>query len=358
MYSRMEGVEFFEGTEKLMEVWWSPVLGDDGTFADLRTVSREKWSEMLSLVNCTIISEKRNDDMIAYILSESSMFVSRERLILKTCGQTTLLCCIKPLLELAKIECGLSNVRDFFYSRMNYQAPNLQSVPHQTFDQEVQWLDQLFSDGAGYALGRLNGPDTWYLYTLDNTLPGVNEPDQTLEILMLDLDKETMNKFYKSVYSDADEVTEVTGIANLLPGAVIDAALFDPCGYSANGLLSISALKNVSRPEWFPNVEHLRDSYFNIHITPQEECSYVSFETNVKVSCYKELIRKVLETFKPGRFLMTLFANEAKTLWGTSGFSMHLTSYNPGRNQEFQQKPATSKFHHLLSKIITACFLY
>ncbi|XP_067049648.1 S-adenosylmethionine decarboxylase proenzyme-like isoform X4 [Acropora muricata] len=338
MYSRMEGVEFFEGTEKLMEVWWSPVLGDDGTFADLRTVSREKWSEMLSLVNCTIISEKRNDDMIAYILSESSMFVSRERLILKTCGQTTLLCCIKPLLELAKIECGLSNVRDFFYSRMNYQAPNLQSVPHQTFDQEVQWLDQLFSDGAGYALGRLNGPDTWYLYTLDNTLPGVNEPDQTLEILMLDLDKETMNKFYKSVYSDADEVTEVTGIANLLPGAVIDAALFDPCGYSANGLLS--------------------DSYFNIHITPQEECSYVSFETNVKVSCYKELIRKVLETFKPGRFLMTLFANEAKTLWGTSGFSMHLTSYNPGRNQEFQQKPATSKFHHLLSKIITACFLY
>ena len=27
-------------------------------------------------------------------------------------------------------------------------------------------------------------------------------------------------------------------------------------------------------------------------------------------SCYKELIRKVLETFKPGRFLVTLFANE------------------------------------------------
>ncbi|KAJ7386923.1 AMP deaminase [Desmophyllum pertusum] len=70
------------------------------------------------LVNCTIISEKRNDDMIAFLLSESSMFVSRERLILKTCGQTTLLHCIKPLLELAKVECGLTEVQDFFYSRM------------------------------------------------------------------------------------------------------------------------------------------------------------------------------------------------------------------------------------------------
>ena len=30
--------------------------------------TREKWSELLMLVNCTIISEKRNDDMIAFLL--------------------------------------------------------------------------------------------------------------------------------------------------------------------------------------------------------------------------------------------------------------------------------------------------
>lgn len=289
----MEHVGFFEGPEKLMEVWWTPIVeadSSDGLSGNLRTICREKWSELLSLVKCTILSEKRNDDMIAFLLSESSLFVSKERVILKTCGQTTLLKCIKPLLELAKNECGLTEVQDFFYSRMNYQEPNLQSTPHQTFQQEVEWLDQLFSDGAGYALGRLNGPDTWFLYTLDNILPGVTQPDQTLEILMHDLDREAMNKFYKSSSSNADEVTRVTGISEFLPGALIDAALFDPCGYSANGLLD--------------------NSYFSIHVTPQEECSYASFETNIKVSCYKELISKVLKTFKPGRFLMTLFANE------------------------------------------------
>lgn len=290
----MESVGFFEGPEKLLEMWWTPISAEPdsscGLSGDLRTIPRKEWSKLLSMVNCIILSEKKNDDMIAFLLSESSMFVSKERLILKTCGQTTLLNCIKPLMELAKNECGLTEVQDFFYSRMNYQEPNLQRTPHQTFQQEIECLDQLFSDGAGYALGRLNGPDTWYLYTLHNILPGVTQPDQTMEILMLDLDQEAMNKFYKSSYSDPDEVTRVTGISEFLPEALIDAALFDPCGYSANGLLD--------------------NSYFNIHVTPQKECSYASFETNVKVSCYKELISKVLKAFKPGRFLMTLFANE------------------------------------------------
>ena len=33
---------------------------------------------------------------------------------------------------------------------------------------------------------------------------------------------------------------QATGIADFLPGAEIDDALFDPCGYSANGLIDVS----------------------------------------------------------------------------------------------------------------------
>jgi len=47
-----------------------------------------------------------------------------------------------------------------------------------------------------------------------------------------------------------------------------------------------------------------------IHITPQQEYSYVSFETNVPQTSYKELISKVLKTFQPEKFVLTMFSNE------------------------------------------------
>lgn len=47
-----------------------------------------------------------------------------------------------------------------------------------------------------------------------------------------------------------------------------------------------------------------------IHITPQQEFSYVSFETNVPQSSYKELVTKVLKTFQPEKCVVTIFSNE------------------------------------------------
>ena len=45
-----------------------------------------------------------------YFCSESSMFVSKNRFILKTCGQTTLLKAIEPLMTLSKTKCGMDCV--------------------------------------------------------------------------------------------------------------------------------------------------------------------------------------------------------------------------------------------------------
>ena len=49
------------------------------------------------------------------------MFVSERRFILKTCGTTTLLLAIEPLLKLVKEECGLDSVAVcILYCSTNY----------------------------------------------------------------------------------------------------------------------------------------------------------------------------------------------------------------------------------------------
>jgi len=113
------------------------------------------------------------------------------------------------------------------------------------------------------------------------------DPDFTLEILMTNLDQTVMKQFYKQENVTAKQITKSSGIADLFPDAIIDDYLFDPCGYSMNGLLG--------------------DGYFTIHITPQPICSYVSFETNLQCD-FSALIENVLKVFIPASFTVTLFA--------------------------------------------------
>ncbi|XP_071800689.1 S-adenosylmethionine decarboxylase proenzyme-like [Asterias amurensis] len=280
----------YEGTEKLLEIWFEPSGKSDipdKVTHDLKAIPRERLVELLGLVHCEIVSEKCRDDLHAYVLSESSMFLSTRRFILKTCGTTTLLNAIEPIMKLAKEFCDFV-VKDLFYSRKNFFRPELQQVPHQSFASEVQYLDTLFDNGAAYMLGRING-DCWYLYTLDNT--NQNQPDQTLEILMTNLDPKVMKHFENTTGRNGKDVTKESGIADLLPDCQIDEFLFEPCGYSMNGLLP-------------------KDGYVTIHITPEEKYSYVSFETNIEMKDYSEFVKKVLTVFNPGKVVMTLFASK------------------------------------------------
>ncbi|XP_032688113.1 S-adenosylmethionine decarboxylase proenzyme isoform X2 [Odontomachus brunneus] len=256
-------------------------------------VCTHKWESLLKIVRCEIISFCRNDHVDAYVLSESSMFVSKHRFILKTCGTTTPLQCLEPLLEIVEEYTGCDDVENVFYSRKNYKRPELQISPHQTFKEEVALLHSLFHDGEAYCLGSPE-TDCWYLYTLfkDKDLQDSPEPDQTLEILMTHLDPEIMSIFTKDVCSSAEEATGKSGIDKLIPEMIIDDFLFEPCGYSMNG------------------VSKNQDKYMTIHITPEPEFSYVSFESNVSEESYDKIIQRVLNTFNPGKFLVTIFANK------------------------------------------------
>ena len=126
------------------------------------------------------------------------------------------------------------------------------------------------------------------------------EDDQmTLEILMTGLDSKVMRHFWKtkdelsgiSTESPEDRVSLVTlDVPSLYPGSVVDAHVFDPCGYSLNGLLD--------------------NQYFTVHITPEPHCSYASFETTVperNSADLQVLVQRVLDAFCPSKFSVSLF---------------------------------------------------
>ncbi|MEJ1286716.1 S-adenosylmethionine decarboxylase 2 [Cricetulus griseus] len=199
-----------------------------------RDDGRSEWDVLLKDVQCSIISVTKTDKQEAYVLSESSMFVSKRRFILKTCGTTLLLKALVPLLKLARDYSGFDSIQ-------NFMKPSHQGYPHRNFQEEIEFLNAIFPNGAAYCMGRMNS-DCWYLYTLDFPESRViNQPDQTLEILMSELDPAVMDQFYMKDGVTAKDVTRESGIRDLIPGSVIDATLFNPCGYSMNGMKSDSS---------------------------------------------------------------------------------------------------------------------
>ena len=62
-----------------------------------KSIPRCQLEQLLSIVDCSIVSTSKNSQVDAYVLSESSMFISKRRFILKTCGNTTPLDCIDNL---------------------------------------------------------------------------------------------------------------------------------------------------------------------------------------------------------------------------------------------------------------------
>ncbi|KAF9371229.1 spermidine resistance protein [Podila verticillata] len=428
----------FEGPEKLLEIWFGPApyllqgirtvpdehvkeISEEDTLGGsdrygLRIVPKPVWDEMLAIVKCQVLNTIQNDCMDAFLLSESSFFVYPHKLILKTCGTTTLLMALPKILEIAQNYCGLEKVWRVFYSRKTFMFPDRQLHVHRDWKDEVAFLDRHFDHGSAYTVGKVNG-DHWCLYltapqddclshitsrrnsitsdvaesvqacdinddvvvvggheaptslSIVTDLSGDNvhpaspgspgssnysssssvasssssislassassasylypSHDQTVEILMTNLNHEAMKRFYQRPDDvpgtvGGVRVDQETGLAGLFPQAQLDSFLFTPCGYSANALQE--------------------GNYYTIHVTPEPVCSYASFETNIPVSLRSksksrsgsssasegedkkedvvskatytgpetvtELISKVVEIFQPGTMSVTVFSS-------------------------------------------------
>lgn len=324
-------VGFFEGAEKLLEIWFEGNEdGNNDGKADLRLIPRCELDALLKLINAEIISFVQNEEIDSYILSESSMFISHNRFIIKTCGIIKLLFSVKPIIQLASDYGNMTRVTNFFYSRRVFLRPDEQIGIHKTFKEEVAFLDDIIVDGSAYVLGRV-ASEQWYLYTMDNVSPGTSPSDVTLEVLMSELDHDVMAQFSKFSFASSEELINETGISRLIPGSVNDGLLFDPVGYSMNGLNGAS--------------------YYTIHVTPQDICSYVSFETNLVQEDYSSLISKVVTTFRPGKFIITFFSAQGAPCGG-AGKAMERIAVEGYRcadqhHEKLKNYSVAYQYHHI-----------
>ena len=107
-----------------------PLIGRSFVFPGARNVLVEV-RKLLGYAHCVLLPcRRRAASSRAYVLSESSLFVYPDRLVLKTCGTTVLLAAVPMLLDLAaSLDMRPSN---FKYSRASFLFPEKQVTLHIT----------------------------------------------------------------------------------------------------------------------------------------------------------------------------------------------------------------------------------
>lgn len=280
----------FEGPEKRLEVIARllPESHKDG----LHSLSDDVWTAVVGSLNAQIVSKEQNEYIKSYVLTESSLFVMKNRILLITCGTTTLLNSLPHILD------AISAVRAepewVSFMHKNYSFPWEQKGPHTSLSEEHATLKQYFPTGTPYIFGPVDG-DHYFLFCYDDIVRPCNSEDDTqLSMTMYGLDKNrTKHWFHDEFVSTGPKTAEIrrlTGldrVADQEEGWILHDLQFEPCGYSINALRG---------PE-----------YQTIHITPEDHCSFASYETNSRAAHYKDRIDKVLNVFHPQRFTIIVF---------------------------------------------------
>ncbi|EFJ41238.1 hypothetical protein VOLCADRAFT_84198 [Volvox carteri f. nagariensis] len=300
----------FEGSEKRIEVDFR--LGANAPANGLRAIPRDVLDELMTLARCCIVSSRGNEQMDAYVLSESSLFVYPTKWILKTCGTTRLLNSVPRLLEVARA-LGLEP-RRCKYTRASFLFPENQPFPYTAFEHEVGFLDEHVGamcpagSGTAFVLGEPYQGLQWHVYLADDmrSLDSAFKPTYNMEVCMTELSPEAAQQFFRDGrFVSAEQTTRDTGIIALKPRAQVDDYVFEPCGYSMNGIDGTGLI--------------------TIHVTPEAHQSYASVEFSGfgedLVADPVELLSKVVKIFRPGKVSVTLSVDKVDMddgAWGTA----------------------------------------
>ena len=260
-------MDVFEGSEKKCEVIM------DGTQINLRQFSKDFWHQMVDRCEATVLSEIHNESCDAYLLSESSLFVWEDHFLLITCGQTKLIQSLLFFVEHVDISC----IQQILFQRKNEYYSEMQ---HSDFTQDVEQLNRLVQ-GKSLSFGTPDKHYTDLFHLEENYEPAVD--DRTYELLMYGIAQDSTH-FFMTPNLTVQAIRSYLRVSDFLAGWQLDDFAFEPCGYSLNAIHG--------------------DRYLTIHVTPQQEYSYVSLESNVDL---QEMIAVPLQILRPNSFDLVMY---------------------------------------------------
>lgn len=249
MDSTSNSYDFFEGAEKRVVVKSSINL--------IKMYKVNEWKTFLSNVGCNVLNVISNNNIIMFLLSESTFIVTPNYLILKTCGVTT------PLNLIAYLNKQGIKIDDIEYSHPNFIKPDLQNEIYKSFGIEVKYIEEQLEEINFISMKVLH---MYYLYSN----PITNNNEITL------WDFQWTNDVIIMLHSE-------------LQSWKIDDYVFKPHGYSMNAMDD-------------------KNNYITIHVTPNTSCSYLSFETNNSDLLY--LAKLIIEKTNPKK--IGFFSNNNK----------------------------------------------
>lgn len=258
----------FEGVEKLLSI---RTRGG----ASLRARGRAYYEGLVALAGASVVSHRANASVDSYVLSESSLFVWDERLLLLTCGRTHLVEAALAFVE----DVGAHHVLELSYSRHGERRPEVQPS---RFAEDVARLRTRL--GASLSDVPRSGellPESLHLGLASS--PIADEP--IFRILCFDIDGARTAPF-ESRASAAEPRAALVPIEGVLEHALVHEHRFEPVGYSLNALEGRRA--------------------YALHVSPERDVRFASFvTTDPRPRVHRALLDGMRSIFRPERTLVS-----------------------------------------------------
>ncbi|MCO5114569.1 MAG: S-adenosylmethionine decarboxylase proenzyme [Bdellovibrionaceae bacterium] len=266
----------YEGPEKKLELTCNDSV-------DFLSYPDQYWGDLLKSCGALILNSVKTEHLKAFLISESSLFVWKNRVLMITCGQTQLIKSAQMLIR----HIGKENISSLYFSRKNEHYPDMQKSFARA---DFKTLKQELGAGKAYRLGQR---DSHHLYVFEYVADSKRLIKEHLtEVLIYRISKNKTESFLKNTPEQRIAIEKAVG--QIFPEYELDHYWFTPCGYSAN------AFKGTH--------------YGTVHVTPEVDQNYISFETNgVAREDVQSWVEKICDLFEPQAVDVIFYDNETQT---------------------------------------------